>query len=63
MTNTTRVRLHGGRAVHAAKAIDHGHITNCAIYLSTDSTNHWLPDNTAITCRRCVRDKDASRTR
>lgn len=54
---TTRVRLHGGRAVHAVQpsTSGSGHITDCAIYISAGSTNHWLPDDTPVTCRRCPR--------
>jgi hypothetical protein len=48
-----RVRLHGGRAAHMAKEIDHGHVTACALFLSRGADNDWLPDDAEVTCRRC----------
>ena len=59
MTETTRVRLHGGRVVHAVKeSSDHiGHLTGCAIYISPGAVNHWMPDTTTVTCGRCSRGK------
>ncbi|MEU6168057.1 hypothetical protein [Streptomyces tanashiensis] len=57
MSPTTRVRLYGGRTTHAVKPASDGsgYITNCAIYISAGSTNHWMPDTAVVTCRRCPR--------
>ncbi|MFE6874727.1 hypothetical protein [Streptomyces sp. NPDC057677] len=51
-----RVRLHGGRNVHAAQPIDTGHITACAIYIDRGAQNTWLPSDAPVACRRCTRD-------
>lgn len=51
-----RVRLADGRNVHAAKAIDIGHMTACAIYVGSRTEAEWLPSETALACRRCARD-------
>lgn len=57
MAPTTRVRLHGGRATHAVKPsmTGPGYITDCAIYISADAVNHWMPDTAVVTCHRCPR--------
>ena len=53
-----RVRLHGGRNVHAARRCDDGlgHLTACAIYLSDGADNDWQPENAPVQCRHCVRE-------
>lgn len=54
--NSLRVRLHGGRAVHAAHdLLSGGHETACEYYLSDGADNHWQPPGTAVTCGRCLR--------
>ncbi|WP_318205354.1 hypothetical protein [Streptomyces sp. SCL15-4] len=52
-----RVRLHGGRNVHAARHVNGSanRVTGCGYYLPEDSTNHWMDDDTAVTCRGCQR--------
>lgn len=55
-----RVRLHGGRATHAARPTDGGthhndRITACDYFLAAYSTNHWMPNTATITCSRCQR--------
>jgi hypothetical protein len=50
-----RVRVFGGRAVHAARELTGDHITACDYYLSAGATNHWRPDGTAATCGKCIR--------
>jgi hypothetical protein len=52
-----RVRVFGGRVVHAARRYTgaEDHITACDYYLPAGATNHWLPDNTPVTCTRCTR--------
>jgi len=53
-----RVRLHGGRVVHKVRAMDDGigYFTTCAIFLTAEAQNNWLPDNTKITCARCIKE-------
>lgn len=50
-----RVRLYGGRAVHAVDAMDDGvgYATGCGIYLTADAKNNWMADRTPVTCVRC----------
>lgn len=59
VTPTRRVRLYGGRAVHKVRPMDDGigYFTTCALFLTAEAENHWLPDDTQITCRRCIRDE------
>jgi len=58
MTPTTRVRVYGGRAVHRVRpTVDGiGYFTTCALFLTVEAKNNWMPDDTEITCRRCIRD-------
>lgn len=60
MTDTRypyRVRLHGGRSVHAARPVNGGadRTTACGYYLPHGSDNDWRDDATAVGCTRCVR--------
>lgn len=53
-----RVRLHGGRNVHAARVIptsSSGRVTSCDRYIDAGSVNDWRPDSTPITCPACLR--------
>ncbi|MFG7942926.1 hypothetical protein [Streptomyces cacaoi] len=52
-----RVRLHGGRSVHAAHtlSISGGAETACDYYIDILADNHWLDDDTEVTCKRCQR--------
>lgn len=52
-----RVRLYGGRTVHAAHelAISGGAETACGYLLDVTAENHWLDDTADVTCRRCRR--------
>lgn len=51
-----RVRLHGGRAVHAARdLLGGGRETACEYYLDAEATNDWQPSDTAVTCKKCAR--------
>lgn len=51
-----RVRLHGGRAVHAVRdVLSGGHETACEYALSDGAVNHWQPPGAVVTCGRCLR--------
>ena len=52
-----RLRLYGGRVTHAARQLttSDSHETGCDYYLDVDAVNHWQPDDTDITCRKCIR--------
>jgi hypothetical protein len=52
-----RVRLQGGRNVHAARHVNGSadRATACGYFLSDESANHWLDDAAAVTCRSCQR--------
>lgn len=56
-----RVRLYGGRNVHGARSINGGpdRVTGCDWFIGSDAVNHWLPDETDITCAGCARAADA----
>ncbi|WP_326806705.1 hypothetical protein OHB04_02610 [Streptomyces sp. NBC_01775] len=60
-----RVRLYGGRIVHAVHylAIPGGVETACGHFIDVLADNHWLDEDTDVTCRRCTRvlDQEASR--
>ncbi|CAM2736879.1 hypothetical protein D8771_09300 [Streptomyces albus] len=58
MQNTAhplRVRLYGGRAVHAAHKlpISGGHETACEYFIDARASNHWLDNDPPVTCARC----------
>jgi hypothetical protein len=57
METTTRVRLFGGRATHAASPAQTigGHYTRCLIYISKGAFNHWMPSSSTVTCVRCLK--------
>lgn len=50
-----RVRLYGGRAIHAARDLTHspGTETACQYYIDLAAENTWH-DDTPVTCRRCL---------
>ncbi|MFC9280864.1 hypothetical protein [Streptomyces collinus] len=52
-----RVRLPGGRDVHAVRrcADRIGFMTACVIYLSEDGEHDWQPKDTPVGCSRCAR--------
>lgn len=51
-----RVRLHGGRATHAARDLNSGgHLTACDYTLPENAVNHWMPPTATVTCGRCRR--------
>lgn len=51
-----RVRLHGGRNVHAARDLSgDGRATACDYYLVADARNEWKPNDAPITCPACLR--------
>lgn len=52
-----RVRLHGGRSVHAARPVNGGadRVTACGQYLPHGSRNDWKDDGATVECQRCVR--------
>ncbi|MFE9391650.1 hypothetical protein [Streptomyces sp. NPDC006784] len=54
--HSLRVRLYGGRSVHAARElpISGGTETACEYFIDVLAANHWLDDDTEITCRRCI---------
>ncbi|MEU6057963.1 hypothetical protein [Streptomyces sp. NPDC047097] len=50
-----RVRLRGGRNVHAARTLTRDRITACDYYLASGAENHWLADTAEVTCPKCRR--------
>jgi hypothetical protein len=56
-THPYRVRLWGGRNVHAARDVNGGpnRVTACDHYLHAEAENHWLDADTPVACRRCER--------
>ena len=54
-----RVCLRGGRVVHKVRAMDDGigYFTTCAIFLTAEAQNNWLPDSAKVTCARCVKEE------
>lgn len=52
-----RVRLSGGRNVHAARPVNAGsdRVTACGYYLSHGSKDDWRDDSTEVDCVRCER--------
>ncbi len=56
-THPYRVRLHGGRNVHAARHVNGSanRVTACGYYLPDGTDNHWLAATAPVTCRACQR--------
>lgn len=52
-----RVRLHGGRNVHASRNVNGGpdRVTACGYYLPEDSNNHGVTPIADIECQACRR--------
>jgi hypothetical protein len=50
-----RVRLHGGRNVHAAREVNGGpdRTTACGYYLPEGSNNHGVTPIADVECSRC----------
>jgi hypothetical protein len=53
-----RVRLWGGRNVHAVRNVNGGpdRVTACGYYLPADTNNHGVTPIAAIECRACQRE-------
>lgn len=52
-----RVRLWGGRNVHAVRDVNGGpnRVTACGYYLAADSNNHGVTPIADVECRACQR--------
>ncbi|MGX1220381.1 hypothetical protein [Streptomyces ambofaciens] len=61
MTNSGypyRVRLHGGRNVHAARDVNGGpdRTTACGYYLPAESRDHGVTPIADVECQACLRE-------
>ncbi|MEU9436565.1 hypothetical protein [Streptomyces sp. NPDC048252] len=52
-----RIRLWGGRNVHAVRNVNGGpdRVTACGYYLPADSNNHGVTPIADVECQQCLR--------
>lgn len=51
-----RAQHAGTDPIHAARSIDAGgHNTACLIWLDAKAPHKWLPENSEITCTKCLK--------
>ncbi|MEE1838120.1 hypothetical protein [Streptomyces sp. SP17KL33] len=57
-----RVRLPRGRVTHAARRLDSGYITACALWISDREDKDWKPGDTPAHLRCAIKDTARDKT-